>query len=241
MGKTTEQVLTTLKVLQGVDDRLQEYRQKVAALSLKVEDHRKRVTDFEAEMEKKVAELKTGEKDTAKKELDLKVIQEKIEKLKGQLNLLTSNKQYSAMVHEIGGHQADSARTEEETLAIMDRVENTRTAIEAIRQEILGAQEAVRAEEAAIADEVRAFSGAIRELSAERQALVQQLDKPVAAIYDKVSRSRGGKAVVAVKQGTCQGCFMGITRQMIARLWSKKELLYCPNCARLIYLEGEVQ
>jgi hypothetical protein len=241
MIKTTEQVLTTLKGLQGVDDRLRQYREKVAALSLRVDEHRKRVTDFEAEMEKKTAELKVGEKDTAKKELDLKVIQEKIEKLRGQLNILTSNKQYSAMVHEIGGHQADSARTEEEALAIMDRVENTRTAIETIRLEIKGAQEAVRAEEAAVADEIRAFSGAIRELSAERLALVQQLDKPVAAIYGKIAHSRNGKAVVAVKQGICQGCFMGITRQMIARLWAKKELLHCPNCARVIYLEGEVQ
>jgi len=241
MTKTTEQVLNTLKVLQGVDDRLQEYRAKAAALSLKVDEHRKRVTDLEAEMQKRTAELKTGEKDTAKKELELKVIQEKIDKLKGQLNQLTSNKQYSAMVHEIGGHQADSARTEEEALAIMDRVESTRAAIGTLRDQIKGAQEAVRAEEEAITDEIRAFSGAIRELSAERLALVQQLDKSVAGVYDKIAHSRGGKAIVAVKQGTCQGCFMGITRQMIARLWAKKELLYCPNCARLIYLEGEVQ
>jgi predicted nucleic acid-binding Zn-ribbon protein len=103
------------------------------------------------------------------------------------------------------------------------------------------ARRAVSEVEAGVADEVRDLSGRIRELTAERQGLVQQLDRTVAADYDRIGRSRNGKVVVAVKDGTCQGCFMGVTRQMIARLWSKKELLHCPNCARLMYLEGEVE
>jgi len=241
MAKTMEQVLATLKVLQEVDDRLGEHREKVAALSLRVDEHKKRVAELEAELGKKTTGLRSDEKDSAKKDLELKVIQEKIDKLKGQLNVLKSNKQYAAMAHEISGHQADGARKEDEALAIMERIETARTAVEVIRGQIKEAQEAVRREEAAVAGEIHALSGEIRELAAERQALVQQLDKNVAASYERIGRSRNGKAVVAVKHGVCQGCFMGITRQMIARLWAKKELLYCPNCARLIFLEGEVE
>ena len=110
-----------------------------------------------------------------------------------------------------------------------------------IRKQIEEAEGSVRREEAAVAEEVRGLSGQIQELTGERRGLLQQLDASAADKYERISRGQGGKAVVAVKDGVCQGCFMGVTRQTIARLWAGKELLHCPNCARIMYLEGGVQ
>ncbi len=241
MQKTVEQTLETLKVLQGVDDELWKMRSGVAALTLRVDAHKKTVAEFEAEFKKKGDELKLTEKESSKKELDLKVFDEKIGKLRQQLATLTSNKAYATMMEEIGGHEAERSRAEEEVLKVMERIEGSKKDMEGVKGKIREAQEAVKREEAAVADEVRALSGCIRELSAERQGLVSQLDHVIVERYEKIARSKQGKAVVAVKDGTCQGCYMGITKQMILRLWSKKEMLSCPNCARLIYLEGAVQ
>jgi len=241
MPRTVEHTLAALKVLQSVDDQLAELRTKIASLSLGVDEHKKRVAELRAELDRKGEELKADEKDSAMKELELKVVQEKIDKFKQQLNAIKSNKQYAAMMQEISVQEAASSKTEDEALVIMDRIEKARSGIELLRQQIGKAEEDVRREEALVADEVAQVSGQIRELMAERQGLTQRLDRPVIARYDKISRSRGGKACVAVKDGVCQGCFMGVTKQMIARLWSKKELLVCPNCGRIMYLEGEVQ
>ena len=241
MPRDVEQTLATLKVMQAVDDELARLRQGVAALSLRVDVHRKRVTELEGQLESKGAELRTEEKASAKKELDLKVIGDRIRKLREQLMTLTSNKAYAAMTGEIGGHEAESRRAEEEILRVMEKIETVRADMAEIRRQIAEAQEAVRREEAAVAGEVRDLSGRIRQLMSERQALGQQLDKVVAEKYERIARSKNGRAVVAVKDGTCQGCNMGVTRQTIARLWAKKELLHCPNCARLMYLEGGVQ
>ena len=241
MPKTVEHTLATLKVLQSVDDQLAELRTKVAALSLGVAEHKKRIVQLRDELDRKGEEVKTDEKNAAMKELELKVIQEKIDKFKQQLNLIKSNKQYAAMMQEIGGQEAATSKTEDEALIIMDRIETTRSAIELIREQIGKAEEDVRREEALVAGEVAQLAGQIRELMAERQGLSQQLDRAIAARYDKISHTRSGKACVAVRDGVCQGCFMGVTRQTIARLWAKKELLVCPNCGRIMYLEGEVQ
>lgn len=241
MAKSVAETLKTLKALQAVDDRLGELRQSVAGLWLRVDDHKKQVTRLGDELEKKAQELRTDEKNAGLKELELKVIQEKINKLREQLRTLNSNKQYAAMTAEISGQEAEGSRREDEALAIMDRIEDTRSAMEQIRERIREAEESVRVEEAAVAGEVRDLSGEIRELSAQRQGLCQQIDKPAMDRYARISHSRGGKAVVAVKDGVCQGCSMGVTKQTIARLWAKKEFLPCPNCARIMYLEGEVQ
>ena len=241
MQKTVEQTMETLKVLQGVDDELSKLREGVASLTLRVDTHKKRVAELEADLAKRGADLKVDEKATSVKELDIKVVVDKIEKLRGQLNTLTSNKAYQAMMSEIGGHEAERQRAEEEALKVMEKVEATKAGMEEVRAKIREAQGSVKREEQAIAAEMRDLSNRIRELSAERQGLAQQLDRAVSERYDKIARSKQGKAVVAVKDGTCQGCYMGITKQMILRLWSKKELVSCPNCARMIYLEGGVQ
>ncbi|KPL04965.1 MAG: hypothetical protein AMK75_00015 [Planctomycetes bacterium SM23_65] len=241
MAQSVEGTLRTLKLLQAVDDRLSELRQSVAGLSLRVDQHEKRVAQLNGQLRKKADELRNEEKDSAKKDLELRIIEEKIVKLKQQLTSIKANKPYAAMTAEISGHEAESSRAQDEAIAMMDRIEDTRSAMERIRKEIEEAEGSVRREQAVVADEVRGLTGQIRELTAERQGLVQQLDVSALDKYEKISRSRGGKAVVAVKDGVCQGCFMGVTRQTIARLWAKKELLRCPNCARIMYLEGEVQ
>jgi hypothetical protein len=241
MAKTVESTLATLKGLQSVDDQLSQLRTGVAALTLRVDAHKKRVAELEANLKTLGEGLKVEEKASAMKDLDLKVIGEKIAKLREQLNTLTSNKAYATMVGEIGGHEAERGRVEEDALQVMEKVETARALMEGVRAQIREAHEAVKREEAAIADEVRGLSRRIRELSAERQGLCSQLDLLVADRYEKIARSKQGKGIVAVKDGACQGCFMGVTKQMILRLWSKKELVSCPNCARLIYLEGEVQ
>lgn len=241
MARTVEQTLGTLRALQSVDDRLGELRDVIAGLSLRVDDHKTRVAQLDDELKKKAGELRNDEKNAGLKELELRVVQEKIDKLREQLRTLNSNKQYTAMTAEISGHEAESSRKEDEALAVMDRIEDTRSAMAQIREQVKEAEEAVRAEETAMAREVRNLSGEIRELTAQRQGLVQQLDRHAAERYEKISHSKGGKAVVAVRDGVCQGCSMGVTKQTITRLWAKKELMPCPNCARIMYLEGEVQ
>ena len=241
MAKTVESTLATLKELQAVDDQLSQLRTGVAALTLRVDAHKKRVAELEGELARKGAEMKVEEKASAVKDLDLKVLGVKIAKLREQLNTLTSNKAYAAMMGEIGGFEAERGRVEEDALRIMEKIETARAGTDGVREQIREAQEAVKREEQAVSGEVRDFSMRIRELSAQRQGLCSQIDRLVADRYEKIARSKQGKAIVAVKDGTCQGCFMGVTKQMILRLWSKKELVSCPNCARLIYLEGEVQ
>ena len=241
MIKSVEETMSTLKLLQSVDDQLTTLRSGVAALSLRVDTHKKLVAELTAELEKKNAETKVDEKTSAMKELELKVIAEKIVKFRSQLTTLTSNKAYGAMMGEIAGEEARSAKAEEDVLKAMEKIETQRAGMEEIRNRIKDAQAAVKREEDAVAGDVRELSGRIRQITAERQALCQQIDKLIAEKYEKISRSKNGKAVVPVKAGICQGCNMGVTKQTIARLWAKKELLPCPNCARLMYLEGEVQ
>jgi predicted nucleic acid-binding Zn-ribbon protein len=241
MATTTEEALSVLRELQTLDDKLTELAASRAALGKRVDDKKAHLADAESRLEQKQAEKKTKEKEAAKKELDIRVLSEKIAKLKVQLNTLDSNKQYAAMMSEISGFEAENSRAEDAAIIVMDQVEAVVAEVEATENEIVAAREAVTAEEADVAEDVAAVTREIEGFAAKREELIGRLGSDVAAKYERIRHGRAGKAVVAVIGGVCQGCFMGVTRQAVGKLWAQKELMYCPNCARIIYLEGDVQ
>ena len=240
MLETTAETIDTLKELQTLDTQLRGTRNSVEALSLRVDDHRKHVRSLETEVEDQTQKLKDQGKRVGMKELELKGIQEKTNKLRQQLNVTSSNREYQTMLREIGEFEADGSRCEDNVLALLDAVDETKADMARLQEEIASAREAVKAEEASVAEDVGELNGNIQELEARRRDLAGRLDGGVLDKYERILNSRSGLAVVAVIGGVCQGCNMGVTKQMISRLWSKKELLFCNNCSRLMYLEGEV-
>ena len=64
-----------------------------------------------------------------------------------------------------------------------------------------------------------------------------KIDKAALAKYDRIVKSKDGLAVVPVAGDSCQGCFRILPSQMIHEIRTKKELVCCGSCARILYLE----
>jgi predicted nucleic acid-binding Zn-ribbon protein len=59
----------------------------------------------------------------------------------------------------------------------------------------------------------------------------------VLARYDRIIKSKDGLAVVTVTGESCQGCFRILPSQVIHEIRTKKELVCCGSCARILYIE----
>ena len=71
----------------------------------------------------------------------------------------------------------------------------------------------------------------------ERDELIRQVDKVALETYAKVLESKGGVAIVPVRDGICQGCFMSVTTNDIAKMMKGDSLFQCRTCQRIIFLE----
>ena len=57
--------------------------------------------------------------------------------------------------------------------------------------------------------------------------------------YNKIKDFRDGVAVVPVKDGSCQGCFMSLMPQLFQEVRQNTEIYYCPHCNRIIYFKEQ--
>lgn len=76
------------------------------------------------------------------------------------------------------------------------------------------------------------------EFMQQRQTIVRELDGTLVRQYERMRRSRiKANAVVPVVNSVCQGCFIVVTKSLLAELMRGDSLITCEHCGRILYLE----
>jgi len=72
----------------------------------------------------------------------------------------------------------------------------------------------------------------------ERRTMVRKLDDGLVNRYERLRDSRiRGNAIVPVVNGVCRGCYMAVTKSLVAELLEGNSLITCEHCGRILYLE----
>jgi hypothetical protein len=74
---------------------------------------------------------------------------------------------------------------------------------------------------------------------AARLALTAEIKPDVLSNYDKLREAKNGLAVVITKNELCMGCNMKIPPQSYNLVITSDDIIYCPNCRRMLYIERE--
>jgi len=64
-----------------------------------------------------------------------------------------------------------------------------------------------------------------------RNDLLKKLPAEIADAYERLKK-RYKRAIAPVENGFCFGCFQKLPTQLLTR---SKEIIYCPNCGRILY------
>lgn len=173
--------------------------------------------------------------------LDLQVqsIQSKRKKVEADLysGRIGNPKELTAMQEELTVLGRMKDHLEDEMLGLLDEVER----LEPQERE---AQAARAAAEAALARQIEAFAQAaaaadreLAELASRRAEAEAALDADLLRRYDRLRQAKGGVAVVAVRDGICEGCHVTIPERVRRRLEENPETLAaCDGCGRLLII-----
>ena len=175
------------------------------------------------------------------KEGELAVKEEGIKKSQGQLGALKTNKEYQAKLAEIESLKADKSVIEEEILKLMDEVEEVKKAVETEKQILTGEEKIYADKKKALENTTRDLEAQISNLDGQRQILASSVDKQVLKNYEHILQGRNGSALVAVKSNSCEGCHMRVPHQVINEIKMYDRLITCENCARILYLEEDIE
>jgi predicted nucleic acid-binding Zn-ribbon protein len=232
--------LALLIRLQELDSRIDALAEQRRQAPLVVEAAAKPVQEAEAELAKIKASFETLTRDRRDKEQDLKEREDRIEKLKGRGGDLKSNKEYQAHLFEIELAQQEKGTMEERLLEMMDRIDAMQKTVKSQEDVVAVRKREFEKERARLEGELRTTQDEADRLSIDSASLTGQLAPATRQAYERLKSTRKGLAVVAVKNGACQGCRLALPPQQIADLRKNEKLLTCTYCHRILFWPAPV-
>jgi uncharacterized protein len=232
------EVLKRLQLLRNKIGELEEYKEY---RKKEVQEKKNEIEDKSALSEQKHKEILLTQKEIGTRELELKTDEEQISKFNAQLNMIKTNKEYSALRTEIGCKEADRSLLEDEILNMMSRLEITSKEYRKLTDELKYGEEKLNALIKSVDEDIKKTNEEVRKLQNDQEKYSNLLDEDTLYHYKRLSNVKGGKAIAEVVDNVCGSCSMNITLQTLNLLIGGKELVLCPNCRRILFLNEEYQ
>ena len=224
-----------LLTLQQVDDRLralvleeQQLPQRLQAYEVACVAVRQQLVQQQAAIEQSERQQRTFERELANH-------QEAIRKTQSKAHEVKTNKEYSAILAEIGAGKQRLETLEDQLLALMEATDQQRQAYRVHEQQEHVAQQALVEHRHQIQQEHETLRRTIVAAQERRQQTVADLEAKLYEQYQKVVAQHSGQGVAQLQDGVCSGCHLKVPPQMISEIRLQTQLFPCPHC-RLILL-----
>lgn len=197
--------------------------------------------------EKKKTEL-TRLEETAKqtqvkkkeKELDLSSKEETLKKAHAHLYQLKTNKEYQAKLTEIASLKADISVLEETVIGVLDEIEGTEKKLHTDRENFAREEKEIKNQENKILNEIKELEVQIKHLNDKKSIIIGGIDKNLYSKYAHLLTTRDSLAIAPVINNSCGACFIQTSHQKINEIKMYKELIFCDNCVRILYIAEDI-
>jgi len=229
--------LVALKQVAALDAKIFQLKKKCEDIPKQIQRQEQILEAARRELAAKQAELKDQRVKAELKEKEFQDAEQTVIKLRKQINEARSNKEFQALQHEILSKEADNARLEDAVLTQMQKVDRVQEERAALGQKARDAEAELTEHRAGLDTQHEQTVAEIERLTKQRSAAARSVPEDIFAKYERLIQRRGQTAMVAVVNGTCQGCFMNMRPETMAQLKRGTELVACHSCGRILYLE----
>jgi uncharacterized protein len=227
--------------------RLQRVDEQIAQLHHSIAELPKHLASLEEKLKSQKGSLDEADKSLAAEEVkrrrldsDLKDIQQKVLKYRGQSNSVKTNDEFRALQHEIDFAEAEIKKVEDQQIQAMERVESLQSAKRATTA-ALEEQNSLVEQEKTVARAATAEQQAkLAELRQERELHRKGVDESILRTYDRIASSSRKTGLARVQGQRCLACQMYLRPQVWNQVRSG-QLITCESCARLLYFDASLE
>lgn len=236
--KTFKQDLQILKDLQVLDKQIYDFSQELLQIPLQLKAYEQEYDlakkAFQT-VEEKLKQAKLKQKD---KEMELGQKEEQILKRQGQLNLVKTNEEYSAIRLEIANMKADNSVLEEAILLLMDEVESETKQVNAGKESLKIEEKKLAERKAEVAEREKVAQVQMEDLKSKRKAFVGQVSPETSSFYERILAKKSGVALARIDSENCSSCQMKLRAQVLNEVKLQEKIVLCENCTRILYEEA---
>lgn len=181
----------------------------------------------------------------ANAELEMKGFDQRLEKLRNDLNSAATTKQHQALLTEMNSVKAKRAEIEDRMLEEIEAIEKLSDGFATIETQTTE-RTTVRDRARAELEERRNDVGArLAELETERAQAAALIPDSVLALFDKLADDYEGEAMSAIdeidrrnREYACNACNMHLPFELVAQLSNRSDNVHrCPSCTRILFAQ----
>jgi predicted nucleic acid-binding Zn-ribbon protein len=220
--------------LQHAESELRRVEGGLAELPRRRQEVEGALADERRRLEAAREALDSTQKTRRRLEGELQDLESKRSKYKGQLMDVKTNKEYTAVLHEIEAVEREIRGREDLILAEMETAESLTVEVKREEEVFRSAEVSSRAQLRELEEEGRTLQEQAGHLTIERDAVAGSLNPDVTARFYRVAKLRG-TGLSEARDERCTQCHMKLRPQMFVDLKKNDDIVECPQCSRILY------
>lgn len=232
---TVAEKLESLYNLQQIDSEIDRIRTIRGELPLEVQDLEDEIEGLDTRIAKIQEEIKELEVEITDRKNANKDAEAAIAKYKEQQNNVRNNREFESISKEIEFQELEIKLNEKKGKEAKAKIDQKKEILDEAKERHNFRAADLEAKKSEL-DEIVAETQAQEEkLMKESAAALAQLDERVAQAYTRLrSNAKNGLAVVPVDRDSCGGCFNKIPPQRQLDIETKKKVITCEHCGRIL-------
>jgi predicted nucleic acid-binding Zn-ribbon protein len=228
--------LEKLVRLHHVEADLKRAESDLAEVPKRRREIEERLARDRARLDAAKAALEASQKARRQNEAAVQDLETKRSKYRGQLMEVKTNKEYTAVLHEIEGVERDIKAREDVVLEEMERVEGLVQEVRGEEADFKGVEAEAGKEKAALDARAAELEAVAARLRKEREAVAASIPEDPLALYARVAKQRGS-AVAEARDGMCEACHVRMRLQIWVEVKKNERLFQCESCSRVLFYE----
>lgn len=237
---TVAEKLQALYELQQVDTSIDKIKILRGELPLEVQDLEDEIEGLQTRVSKYDEDISDLEKSINAKKQEISNAQELIKKYEEQQNNVRNNREYDSLSKEIEFQTLEIELSEKRIREFTAQIEGKKEVIGDSTEILEGRKQDLENKKKELEDiiaETQKEEEVMEKKSAELEEIIEER---LISAYKKIrGNARNGLAVVPVERDACGGCFNKIPPQRQLDIASKKKIIVCEYCGRILVDPGD--
>lgn len=232
---TVAEKLDALYALQKIDSQIDKIRTVRGELPLEVQDLEDEIEGLDTRIKKMQEEAKELDLEVSDRKGAMKDAEIAIQKFKEQQNNVRNNREFESLAKEIEYQELEIKLHDKRIKEAKIKITSKKEILDEAKDRLEMRREDLKVKQGELNEIVGETQKEEQSLIDASKTAKDAIDERLIAAYDRLrTNAKNGLAVVSVDRDSCGGCFNKIPPQRQLDIDSKKKVIVCEHCGRIL-------
>lgn len=232
-----------------LDQQMRGLRTRLNAATRRLNLQQTRLDQLNQQQSELSAQSKHAQAEVAGLEHQAQDADERVNKLREQMNNVRNNKEYSAMLVEVSTLKDEKSKLEDQALEKMGQLDTLKERLTEVQAQTQQQAKLVKSATDEVQNAKDEVGVQLSDTTAKRDEAADQIPADVLSQFERLADHYEGETLGEIEEQdrkrreyTCSGCYMELPIERVNALMTRPdELVTCPSCNRFLFIKQELK